>query len=161
MNFSAAHALNEGAGSVVAVIDTGVQARHPALSGRLTQARYDFVEGDQNPADIGNRRDDDRDGEADETVGHGTHVAGIVALAAPEARIMPVRALDSEGRGTTFGVARAITFALDNGADVVNLSLGSSRQTDLLEDLIEVDDDGEEQGALFVAAAGNDNNTVR
>ena len=161
MNLPAAHGVNEGAGSVVAVIDTGVQANHEALSGRLTQARYDFVDGDRNPADVGNGRDDDRDEDGDEGVGHGTHVAGIVALTAPEARIMPVRALDSEGRGTTFGVARAITFAVDNGAHVVNLSLGSSQESDLLEDVLgEDDDDDDERSAVFVAAAGNDSDEL-
>ncbi len=163
LKLSEAHGINKGAGSVVAVIDTGVQANHPALSGRLTSARYDFVDGDSNPADVGNGRDDDRDGMKDEMVGHGTHVAGIVALAAPAARIMPVRALDSEGRGTTFGIARSIRYAVGKDADVINLSLGSSRESELLEDMIGDDDDDDQtaRGAVFVAAAGNDNNSVR
>ncbi len=161
LNLPEAHGVNGGAGSVVAVIDTGVQANHQELSGRLTAARYDFVDGDRNPADVGNGRDDDFDGVKDEMVGHGTHVAGIVALAAPEAKILPVRALDSEGRGTTFGIAKAIRFSVNNGADVVNLSLGSSRESDLLEDLIEGDDDDDREGkTVFVAAAGNDFNTA-
>lgn len=162
LKLSEAHLINRGAGSVVAVIDTGVQASHPELSGRLTQARYDFVDGDRNPADVGNSRDDDSDGVRDEMVGHGTHVAGIVGLAAPEAKIMPVRALDTEGRGNVFVLAKAIRFAVGNGADVVNLSLGSSRESDLLEDLIGDDDDDDSTGrdAVFVAAAGNDNNSV-
>ena len=158
LNLTEAHAVNRGAGSVVAVVDTGVQANHPELSGKLTGARYDFVDRDDVPQDRGNGRDDDRDGEVDETVGHGTHVAGIVALAAPGARIMPLRAMDSEGRGTTFGVAKAIRYAIRNDADVVNLSLGSSRETELLEDLIG-DDDDDAGRTVFVAAAGNDNDT--
>lgn len=160
LNLPEAHGVNLGAGAVVAVIDTGVQVGHRELSSRLTTARYDFIDGDRTPYDVGNGRDDDRDGERDEMVGHGTHVAGIVALTAPGARIMPIRALDSEGRGTTFGVANAIRFAIENGADVVNLSLGSSQESDLLEDLIENDDDDREGRTTFVAAAGNDNNTV-
>ena len=155
-----AHAINEGSGSVVAVIDTGVQADHPELSGSMI-AGYDFVDGDATPTDVGNRKDDDRDGETDEMVGHGTHVAGIVALTAPEAQIMPLRALDSEGRGTSFGIARAIDFAVANGADVVNLSLGTSWKTQLLEDLIGDDDDDDGSNVVVVAAAGNDGNDVR
>ena len=131
LNLPEAHGVNRGAGAVVAVIDTGVQSNHPELVGK-TIAGYDFIDQDRTPNDVGNRRDDDGDGEKDELVGHGTHVAGIVALAAPEARIMPVRALDTEGRGTTFGIAKAVRYAVRNGADVVNLSLGSSQQTDLL-----------------------------
>jgi thermitase len=160
LNLTEAHGVNRGAGAVVAVIDTGVQSDHPELAGK-TVAGYDFVNGDRTPDDVGNNRDDDRDGERDEMVGHGTHVAGIVALAAPEARIMPVRALDSEGRGTVFGIARAIKFATRNGADVVNLSLGSSRQTDLIGDLIGEDDDDDVSRVTFVAAAGNDANSAR
>ncbi len=159
LKLTEAHGVNRGAGSVVAVVDTGVQAGHPELSGKLV-AGYDFVDGDGNPADRGNGRDDDRDGEVDETVGHGTHVAGIVALAAPGARIMPLRALDSEGRGTSFGVAEAIRYAVRNDADVVNLSLGSSQETELLEDLIGDDDDDEAGKTVFVAAAGNDGNSI-
>jgi thermitase len=161
LKLSEAHAINKGADSVVAVIDTGVQADHPELSDRLTSARYDFVDDDTNPADVGNGRDDDSDGVMDELVGHGTHVAGIVALTAPAARIMPVRALDSEGRGTTFGIAKAIRYAVGNDADVVNLSLGSSRESELLGDMIGDDDDDQTgRDAVFVAAAGNDNNSV-
>ncbi len=160
LNLPEAHGVNRGAGSVVAVIDTGVQLNHGELAGRLTTARYDFVDGDQTPYDVGNDRDDDNDGVTDEMVGHGTHVAGIVALTAPEARIMPVRALDSEGRSTTFGVAKAIRFAVGKGADVVNLSLGSSAESDLLEDLIGDDDDDSAGRTVFVAAAGNDANAL-
>ncbi len=160
LNLPEAHGLNRGAGSVVAVIDTGVQLNHGELAGRLTTARYDFVEGDRAPWDVGNARDDDGDGVKDEMVGHGTHVAGVVALAAPGARIMPVRALDSEGRGTTFGIARAIRYSVSAGADVVNLSLGSSAESDLLEDLIGDDDDDSTGKTVFVAAAGNDANAV-
>jgi subtilisin family serine protease len=160
LNLVDAHGITGGADSVVAVIDTGLQASHPEFSGKMTGG-YDFVDGDSRPADVGNGKDDDRDGLTDEMVGHGTHVAGIVGLVAPEAQIMPVRALDSEGRGTTFGIARAIRFAVRNGADVVNLSLGSSQESDLLEDLIEDDDDDSSgRGAVFVAAAGNDKNSV-
>ncbi len=160
LNLPEAHSVDRGAGVVVAVIDTGVQVGHRELSSRLTNARYDFIDGDRTPYDVGNGRDDDRDGVRDEMVGHGTHVAGIVALAAPGARIMPIRALDSEGRGTTFGIASAIRFAMSHNADVVNLSLGSSQESDLLEDLIEGDDDDREGKTVFVAAAGNDGNTA-
>ena len=159
LNLAEAHEVNRGAGTVVAVIDTGVQPSHRELFGKLTPG-YDFVDMDRTPSDVGDGKDNDFDGLRDETVGHGTHVAGIVALAAPEAKIMPVRALDTEGRGTTFGIAKAIKFAVRNGADVVNLSLGSSRDTELLGDLIG-DDDDDAGNTVFVAAAGNDTNAIQ
>ena len=157
LNLDDVHAASTGEGVVVAVIDTGVQSDHQEFAGKMT-AGYDSVDVDRKPDDVGDGRDNDFDGVTDEMVGHGTHVAGIVALAAPDARIMPIRALDSEGRGTTFGIARAIRFATNNDADVVNLSLGSSRESDLLEDLIG-DDDDDAGKTVFAAAAGNDGST--
>ena len=87
-----ARELSTGSGMVVAVLDTGVQLDHPALAPHLV-AGYDFVDNDTMPADEGNGLDDDGDELVDETVGHGTHVAGIVLLVAPESQIMPLRVL--------------------------------------------------------------------
>jgi len=111
-----------GAGAVVAVVDTGIDAAHPALAGRIT-AGWDFIDGDNDPDD-GN--------------GHGTHVAGIVAATAdsptpggaPAATIMPVRVLDATGAGSNETVAQGILWAADHGADVINLSIGDSGPAD-------------------------------
>ncbi len=143
LGLPAAHALSQGAGVVVAVVDTGVQLDHPNLAAHLTAAAIDFVDGDATP------QDEPGSGFA---VGHGTHVAGIVRLVAPQARIMPIRVLDTDGRGYSAAVAEAILFAQENGARVINLSLGMPEQSDLLEDVIE---DAAEAGVVIVAAAGN------
>ncbi len=143
----AAHLLSQGAGVVVAVIDTGVQLDHPNLAGHLTAVGLDFVDGDDVP------QDEPGGGFA---YGHGSHVAGIVRLVAPQAQIMPIRVLDSHGRGYSATVAEAILFALENGADVINLSLGMTDQSDLLEDVVE---DAAAAGVVVVAAAGNLNNS--
>ena len=90
---------------------------------------------------------------AQEVVGHGTHVAGIVKLVAPEAQIMPLRVLDREGNGTTFHVAEAITYADINGADVINLSLGTPSWSRLMREKV---DEAIGHGVVVVAAAGND-----
>lgn len=152
LHLSAAHTINRGAGIVVAVIDTGVQLSHPALAGRLTVARNDYVDGDNNPDDASNNVDDDGDGTIDEAAGHGTHVAGIVLLVAPDARIMPIRALDSDGIGDTVQIADAIHFAVANGAHVINLSLGTAADGGLISDAVK---DAALAGVLVVSAAGN------
>ena len=115
----AAHRVSIGAGAVVAVIDSGVQANHPDLAGRIGPG-YDEVQRDATPQD---------------NDGHGTHVSGIVAAAsgngigvesvAPGATIMPIRVLGDDGGGSTDDVARGVDYARTHGADVINLSLGS------------------------------------
>jgi subtilisin family serine protease len=133
-------------------VDTGVQLGHPALAAYITQVQADFVDGDGIANDEPNGLDDDRDRQVDESTGHGTHVAGIARLVAPDARIMPVRVLNSDGMGNAFTVAEGILFAVEHGADVINLSLGTTRESDLLEDVIE---EAAEEGILVIAAAGN------
>lgn len=136
------------AGVLVAVVDTGVDASHPALAGRVEQA-IDLV-----------------DGEGGDPNGHGTHVAGTVAGAdagcgsigvAPDARILPVRVLDSDGGGSASVVADGIRRAADRGAAVINLSLGAdvvvrNLGESGLEDAI---DYAWAKGAITVLAAGN------
>ncbi len=147
-----AQAINKGGGSVVAVIDTGVQANHPALQGKLTTARYDFIDGDTNPDDSENGIDDDGDGMTDEAAGHGTHVAGTILLVAPEAKILPIRVLDSDGIGDDVQIAQAIEFAVVNGANVINLSLGTAANSNLIDDTVRR---ATQAGVVVVSAAGN------
>lgn len=144
--------ISRGADTTVAVIDTGVQLDHPAIAGSLRNDGYDFVDGDGAPADAKDGIDQDGDGLADEAFGHGTHVAGIVHLVAPRARILPVRALTSEGDGDVFQIAQAIDYATRHGATVINLSLGTSSRSALLKEVVR---DATRSGAVVVAAAGN------
>ncbi len=152
LRLPSAHALSQGAGTVVAVLDTGVDLSHPALASQLITG-LDLVDGDAWPADEAQGLDNDGDGLFDEAAGHGTHVAGIVHLAAPQAQIMPVRVLDSEGRGNIYRLARGILHAADQGADVINLSLGLSEKSSLLKEVIRR---ATRQGVVVIAAAGND-----
>jgi len=156
-NLSQAHAVSRGAGAVVAVLDTGIDLNHPVLSGSLTQARYDFVDDDGVPEDAFNNVDDDGDGFVDEAGGHGTHVVGIVHLVAPEARLMPLRVLDSDGQGNIFIVAEAIIYAVNHGASVINLSMGTWQSSTLLQDVL---DEVTASGVVVVGAAGNLNADV-
>lgn len=148
-----AHRRSQGAGAIVAVLDTGVTRSHPALSGALLPA-WDYVDDDAHPEEVRDGRDDDRDGEVDESFGHGTFISGLVRLVAPEAQILPLRVLDSDGRGSTFVVAQAIEDAVAAGADVISLSFGTTVKpdSDVLEDALK---DAEKAGVVVVAAAGN------
>jgi subtilisin family serine protease len=138
----------------VAVLDTGVDAAHPLLAGRLAPGGVDFVDGDGDPADAPGGVDSDRDGQADEAVGHGTAVAGLVLAVAPEASVLPIRVLDSDGVGTAFGVARGIDLARRRGADVLNMSFGMGRLSRLVVELL---DEVQERGGTLIASAGNRN----
>lgn len=175
-----AQLLSTGAGVRVAVLDTGVDKLHPALAGRLLPG-FDFVDFDNDPSEVGNAA-------ANVSFGHGTHVAGLVAIVAPNARIMPLRVLDADGTGNAWVLAEAILYAIDpdgnpatnDGAHVINMSLGSFSRTHILDtvaklatcDILPVADpldaladpgyNGDRNrcnafsGAVIVAAAGND-----
>jgi thermitase len=153
-----AHSISQGEGTTVAVVDTGAQLDHPALSANFKRVnRYDFVGNDTDPSDRPVGKDADCDGDKDEMVGHGTHVAGIVDITAPEAKIMPLRVLDTEGYGNVFTIAKAVYFAEQNRADVINLSLGSPSRSKLLQEVIE---DATANGVVVAAAAGNSNSLL-
>ena len=140
-----------GTNVVVAVLDTGIDATHPALIGHVLPG-FDFVSDDAVPQD--GPEAGQLDGPAE---GHGTHVSGIVVLVAPESRIMPLRVLDVDGRGNTFVLAYAIDWAVANGASVINLSLGSDADAIVLQEAIAR---AQSQGVLVTAAAGNDDSAT-
>jgi len=158
LNLPCAAALSSGQNTTVAVIDTGAQLDHPDLEANFEGvARYDFVDNDRTPTDRPVGLDEDGDGFKDELMGHGTHVAGIVDLVAPSAKIMPLRVLNSEGRGSAFTIAKAISFAQSNGANVINLSLGSSSRSAALQEVIK---NTINEGVVVAAAAGNSNTNL-
>ena len=151
LGLPAAHTVTRGEGIIVAVLDTGIDRTHPALLGRVLHG-YDFVDMDANPDEVGLAG-------ADITFGHGTHVAGLVALAAPAAQILPVRVLDSDGAGNIWVLAEALAYAVNpdgdldtaDGADVINLSISTLRRTALTEEIVrdvicEGDDDRSDDG---------------
>lgn len=134
MRLPQAHALSQGAGVRVAVLDTGVDATHPALAGKLVPG-YDFVDGDTDPSEVF--------APGSLSYGHGTHVTGLVALAAPASKIMPLRVLDPQGMGNAWVLAEAMLHAVDpdhnpatnDGVQVINMSLGSTSRTHLFDAL--------------------------
>ncbi len=139
--------LSTGSPAVtIAIIDTGVDLGHPDLSAKIVGG-HDFVNND-------NSAQDDN--------GHGTHVAGIAAAVTNNgrgvagvswgARIMPVKVLDEAGNGTFADVAAGIIWASDQGAQVINLSLGGTSASSVLQDAV---DYASAKGVVIVAAAGN------
>jgi thermitase len=153
LNLAAAQKITKGAGTTVAILDTGAQLDHPALKTSFEGIpRYDFVSDDNNPSEPSLARTKDQ--RAREVVGHGTHVAGIVHLVAPAAGLMPLRVLDREGYGSTFHIAEAVAYADSHGADVINLSLGSPSWSRLLWEQV---NQATSAGTVVTAAAGNYN----
>lgn len=149
-----AHAVSRGEGVTIAVLDTGVDPNHEALAGRLSPLGYDFVDNDTEPWEVApNTFDDDLDGAHDEGFGHGTMVAGILALVAPEATILPLRVLDDDARGDVFTICKAIRYAAEQGADIVNLSFGIPVEVEAISEQIEFIEDLD---ILLVAGAGNE-----
>jgi serine protease len=148
-----------GQGAVVAVLDSGVAYENRGRFRRAPDLRktsfvkpYDFIDGDRHPND---------------SFGHGTHVAGTIAQntnngmatagIAYNAKIMPLRVLDSSGAGDSAAIARAIRYAARHGADVINLSLEFPAQVRAAEipDVIGSLRYARSRGAVVVAAAGN------
>jgi serine protease len=155
INLENAWEISQGAGAVVAVVDTGAAYENyekykqaPDLAGTSFTNGYDFVENDTHPNDDN---------------GHGTHIAGTIAQAtnnnigtagiAPKASIMPIKVLDKNGSGNYFDIAQGIIWAADHGADIINLSLGGSFSSRYLEDACSY---AYSKGATIAAAAGND-----
>jgi subtilisin family serine protease len=152
-SLNAAQAGASGAGVVVAVLDGGFDLAHPHLAGRIHAAKWDTLDDDNDPQDVGNNADDDEDGITDNLVGHGTFVSSIVLAGAPNATILPIRCLDDEGYGSQLAVAQAIQRAVDAGANVINLSLTIPAASDLVRDAIS---NALEAGVPVVVAAGNE-----
>jgi hypothetical protein len=119
-----AHAWARGDGQLVAVLDTGFNLSAHALLDHVHPFSYDAVDEDEDPNDLGNGIDDDGDGLVDGAVGHGTFVAGMVRLAAPEAEILAIRVGDDEGALDEEALLRGLQWARWMGARVVTLSLG-------------------------------------
>lgn len=143
---------SQRASKIIAIVDTGVSLTHEDLQGSIL-AGYDFVNGDSSPNDDN---------------GHGTHVAGIaaaignnakgVAGVASGAKILPVKVLDSEGSGYTTDIVNGMRYAADNGAKVLNLSLGANTSCSrTYQDAINY---VRSKGAVVVVASGNSNTAV-
>jgi subtilisin family serine protease len=154
IHLAEAHRVTRGAGVVVAVVDSGVDPRHPRLGGVIL-AGADLVDGDASAQD-GN--------------GHGTHVAGIIAArpqpgsavlgVAPAAKLIAIRVLDDQGRGNVSLIARGVDAAVAAGAQVINLSTQQAQaaaEAPAFGELTQAVERAARAGTIVVAAAGNYN----
>jgi thermitase len=143
--------VTQGSSStVIAIVDSGVMASHPDLSGKVV-AGYDFVDNDSN---------------ADDANGHGTHVAGVAgaltnngidgAGMCPNCKLLPVRVTGSDGHGTLVNLINGIVYAADRGAQVINLSLGGPDSSTSLQNAVNY---AWNRGAFLACAAGNANSS--
>ncbi len=133
--------ISTGAGLTVAVIDGGLDNSHPMFSGQLASNSIDIINGTNQPWITGGIIGD-----------HGTFVSGMISRALPEAKIMVIRAFAQSGRGTSFNIARAIRYAVNNGADAINMSFGSDNYDHAIAEEI---NNANARGIVMVAAAGN------
>jgi subtilisin family serine protease len=132
---------------IVAVLDTGIDFDHPFLKNRISNVRWNFISGNNNPSDV---------------YGHGTHVSGIIVDSTPSnVKIMPLKVLGDDGIGSSLNVYNAIIYAADSGADIINMSLGSHMGRDtrnLLEE--KAIDYALSMNVIVITSAGNENGDV-
>ena len=147
----AAHYISAGENVPVAILDTGIDPTHPAVASHIAGG-IDLVDHDSNPTDVRSFTDTNGNGLIDEAYGHGTHIAGIVALVAPRAKLLIVRVLDANGRGDVQTVAAGIRWAVAQGARVINMSLGMTTASPAIEAALAL---ASKNAVVCVASAGN------
>ena len=138
--------LADGEGVIVAVIDNGLDLDHPLFHQRIADGGYDFIDGDPTPAE-----------DTGAMYGHGTFVSSMVSLLAPGCTILPIRAFNSDGIGTTYSIMEALNLATVSGARIANLSFCYPDYNPILETAFH---DAELAGMILVAAAGNDSTSA-
>lgn len=160
---------SSGSGATIAVVDTGVDFDHPDLKDQLVPGATFACGGAPAPCGNGDWRGGDGVGQPDDV--HGTHVSGTAAATtdngvggagvAPDAKVMPVKVLEN-GSGSFKDIGAGIRYAADNGANVINLSLGAKPGTQLLT-LLGVSAEAKEavayareKGVVVIASAGNE-----
>jgi subtilisin family serine protease len=146
MDRDLAFGASDGAGVTVAIIDSGVDGRHPAIGGRLVSS-VKVEAGEDGPEVL-----DDPEGL--DVVGHGTACGGIIHGLAPSADLVSVRVLGPDNRGKGAIFATGLEWAIEHGASVVNLSL-SSRSEALMAAFHELADRAYFANVLLVCAANN------
>ncbi|MGW0702455.1 type VII secretion-associated serine protease mycosin [Streptomyces sp. NPDC002867] len=155
-----------GKGVRVAVIDTGVDVKNPQLTKAVDTGSGINLIPKGAKDDNGNKIERGKENGTTDTVGHGTKVAGIIAARpvkgtgfvglAPDATIIPIQQNDAEGRGTAETLAQAIRHAIDEKADVINISQDTANAVEPAPALKQAVDSALAKEIVVVASAGND-----
>lgn len=142
--------ITRGNGVKVAVIDSGIDLNHPDFAGKIIAQKIYITD------------------TLDDQYGHGTHVAGAIAGTGnngqgitgvcPECQLMIAKALNDQGIGPESGIAEAITWAVDNGAKVINISAGGDKLTQTIQAAI---DYAHANGSIIVCSSGNNGDTIK
>lgn len=136
----------------IAILDTGLGVNQTDIWAAVS-AQYNAVETGQPAYDQPLGTDTDPTGPVDQATGHGTMVAGIVNMVAPRAKLLIARVADSDGLGTSWTITKGLAFAVQQGAEVANISMGSPDRLPAINDVI--DWATEENQVLVVASIGN------
>ena len=143
-----AHQVSTGHGVLVGVVDTGIDPDHEVMRNRVAATGTSLLSSYATPYD-----DPSSNPAAVNALwGHGTFIAGLVALVAPDATFLPIRVLDSEGLGTTETAAAGIVAAVNGGCQVITLAFGTSLQSQAMNSAIQY---ATQSGVIVIAAAGN------
>lgn len=151
INWNSQLANSAGREVRVAILDTGLSDNASGLWSKVVASR-NFVEPSFLAIDRPTGSDSDLDGEQDEAVGHGTMVAGIIDFVAPKVKLVVGRVADSDGSAHAWNVVQGIRFAIENGAEVINLSLAAPDRNRTVARAIAY---AERKGVVVVAGIGN------
>jgi hypothetical protein len=135
----------------VAILDTGLSSNASTLWAKVAASR-NFVEPSFLAIDRPTNTDSNFNGQVDEAVGHGTMVAGIVDFVAPKVKLIVGRVADSDGSAHAWNIVQGIRFAVENGAEVINLSLATPERNRTVARAIAY---AERKGVVVVAGLGN------
>lgn len=136
----------------IAVVDSGIKANHPGLSGKILTNGKNFIDNSSN---------------TDDTNGHGTQVAGIIASNSTDGtgsigiagrtnvKLLPVKVLDDKGNGTSFNVAQGIRYAADNNASIINVSICGEGYSQTIQDAVNYAVNT--KGCMVICSAGDKN----
>jgi len=159
VNFSA---LSPGQGTVViGVLDTGLDTAHPDITSNVWDNSEELGNNDEQNCyanDMHGYNFVGSTGNIYDDHGHGTHVGGVIAANVPQeidVKVMPIKTFDNEGNGTMYDMICGIHYAMDNGADIINISAGyAGHKAPVFQKTIQY---GREKDVIFVVSAGNDN----